>query len=85
MKPNLVTILHDSFGVHNWIDSERLDMNEILFGIFMDMTGRQFVYLITLYVCKCEKMIQVQQAAEAPTYSPCFPGQGLVPVCHGSL
>ena len=50
MKPNLVTILHDSFGVHNWIDSERLDMNEILFGIFMDMTGRQFVYLITLYI-----------------------------------
>ena len=40
---------------------------------------------VYIYVCKCEKMIQVQQAAEAPTYSPCFPVQGLVPVCPGSL
>ena len=44
-----------------------------------------YIFLIIDNVCKCEKMIQAQQAAEAPTYSPCFPVQGLVPVCPGSL
>ena len=43
------------------------------------------LYCIYIYVCKCEKMIQVKKAAKAPTHSPYFPVQGLVPVCPGSL